>query len=76
MSRLLSQPAFAAALGVSVRTFRRWRRLGVIPPPLALPGHPRWPADALEQVLAARQREAAWSQSSWPRRARARAAVA
>jgi hypothetical protein len=39
----LTQSAWAARLGVSIRTFRRWRAAGLIPPPdCAVPGYPRW----------------------------------
>lgn len=43
MSDFLTQSAWAERLGVSIRTFRRWRAAGLIPPPdCAVPGYPRW----------------------------------
>lgn len=49
--QLVTQKQWASELGVSVRTFLRWRREGVqtrfsgkilIPTPVDLPGWPRW----------------------------------
>lgn len=43
MTGFLTQSVWAERLGVSVRTFRRWRQAGFIPPPdCAVPGYPRW----------------------------------
>lgn len=50
---LVTQPAFAKALGLTVSTFHRWRDAGRIPEPLPLPGHPRWS----DKVVAATKRE-------------------
>lgn len=47
---LITQAAWAARLGISVDTFRAWRLDGRIPPPLDLPGWPRWSRDTFERV--------------------------
>lgn len=52
MSEFIAQIAWARRLGISVQTFREWRRLGLIPLPSGLPGHPRWPADVVERTTA------------------------
>lgn len=44
----VSQSAWAARLGISVRTFGRWREAGLIPVPADLPGHPRWSVKVVE----------------------------
>jgi hypothetical protein len=50
ITSFLSQAAWAKSLGVSTRTFRRWREAGLIPDPADLPGHPRWSLDVVEQT--------------------------
>lgn len=52
MTTFISQTAWAAQLGVSVRTFRRWRALGLIPLPCDLPGRPRWTSRDVERTTA------------------------
>lgn len=55
-----SQPALAAALGVSERTVRRWRRKrGAFPRPFTLgTGGPKWTGAALLNYFARKQQEA------------------
>lgn len=47
---LVTQAAWARRLGVSVDTFRAWRRDGRIPAPVAIPGWPRWSSKTVERV--------------------------
>jgi DNA-binding transcriptional MerR regulator len=52
VSDFLTQKAWAERLGVSARTFRRWRAEGRIPAPdVNLPGRPRWTVKAVEQTM-------------------------
>jgi hypothetical protein len=47
----LTQTAWAKRLGVSIRTFRRWREANRIPvPDCTLPGVPRWSLELVEQT--------------------------
>jgi hypothetical protein len=53
VSDFLTQSAWAERLGVSVRTFRRWRESGFIPEPAELPFRevrPRWSLAVVNRV--------------------------
>ena len=43
---------FVKRLQVSAPTFRKWRRAGQVPPPLPLPGAPRWAKPVVEAFIA------------------------
>ena len=51
MTGFLTQSEWARRLGVSIRTFRRWRAAGFIPlPDGAMPGRPRWSEALVEKT--------------------------
>jgi predicted DNA-binding transcriptional regulator AlpA len=45
----LNGPSVCARLGVSRWTWARWVRSGDAPRPSALPGHPKWSLQSIEQ---------------------------
>lgn len=47
----LSESEAAAALGMSVATFRRLRKAAHLPPPVLIGDVPRWPLATLQAVL-------------------------
>lgn len=51
MTGFLTQSEWARRLGVSIRTFRRWRAAGFIPlPDGAMPGRPHWSEALVEKT--------------------------
>lgn len=68
MSDLVTQAEWASRLGISVSTFREWRRQGRIPMPLVLPGWPRWSAQTVAKVTFDLAREGRYFRTAVVRR--------
>ena len=51
-SMLISDLEFAVMLGVSQRTLKRALDADVIPKPIDMPGHRRWPRSQIEEWIA------------------------
>lgn len=61
----IGQKAWADRLGVSVRTFRRWRESGLIPlPDCVAPGNPRWSMELVNRTTLRRRNGAFQSHSA------------
>jgi hypothetical protein len=43
--QVLTQSRVCRRLGISDETWRTWRKRGITPPRVELPGHPRWRLD-------------------------------
>lgn len=53
LTRYVTKADIATALGISIATFDRWRRRGIIPPaPLLIGQVQRWPESVIEETLA------------------------
>ncbi len=60
LTRHVTRAEIVEALGISLATFDRWRRRGIIPPaPLVIGQVQRWPESVIEQALARAQQSAA-----------------
>jgi hypothetical protein len=55
-AEVLTQIQICRRLGISDETWRRWRKAGLTPPQLELPGHPRWRWADVESCMARRER--------------------
>lgn len=49
---LITQIQVCRRLGISDETWRRWRKAGRVPRPVALPGRPRWIVAEIDRYLA------------------------